>query len=150
MDGNGVWRFPEGSGRQGRMERYCCSVICGAPMTSKVKGLRWDEPKDCANGSGQFVMCISSTILEPWHDKTNKVTVHPVKTQIRVFTVCTKKAWVLSHTLSTQRWLWSDWVDAKADLSLRWAHTHYVGFVMSWLTYLPMYWCVWMPWPVSR
>ena len=22
MDGNGVWRFPEGSGRQGKMERY--------------------------------------------------------------------------------------------------------------------------------
>ena len=39
-DGNGVWRFPEGSGRQGRMERYCCNVIYGAPTTSKVKGLR--------------------------------------------------------------------------------------------------------------
>ena len=23
------------------------------------------------------------------------------------------------------------WADAKADLSLRWAHTHFVGFVMS-------------------
>ena len=32
--GNGVWRFPEGSGRQGRVERYCCNVICGAPTTS--------------------------------------------------------------------------------------------------------------------
>ena len=37
---NGVWRFPEGSGRQGRMERYCCNVIYGAPTTSEVKGLR--------------------------------------------------------------------------------------------------------------
>ena len=27
--------------------------------------------------------------------------------------------------------LWSDWADAQADLSLRWAHTHFVGFVMS-------------------
>ena len=42
MDGNGVWRFPEGSGRQGRMERYCCNVIGGAPTTSKIKGLRWE------------------------------------------------------------------------------------------------------------
>ena len=42
MDGNGVWRFPEGSGRQGRVERYCCNVICGAPTTSEVKGLRLD------------------------------------------------------------------------------------------------------------
>ena len=29
----------------------------------------------------------------------------------------------------------SDWTDAQADLSLRWAHTHFVGFVMSWLRY---------------
>ena len=29
-----------GSGIQGRMERYCCNVICGAPTTSEVKGLR--------------------------------------------------------------------------------------------------------------
>ena len=27
----------------GRVERYCCNVICGAPTTSEVKGLRWDE-----------------------------------------------------------------------------------------------------------
>ena len=24
-------------------ERYCCNIICGAPTTSEVKGLRWDE-----------------------------------------------------------------------------------------------------------
>ena len=42
-----------------------------------------------------------------------------------------KKAWVLSYPLSAQRWLWSDWADAQADLSLRWAHTHFAGFVMS-------------------
>ena len=43
MDRNVVWRFPEGSGRLGRMETYCCNVICGAPTTFEVKGLRWDE-----------------------------------------------------------------------------------------------------------
>ena len=43
MDRNWVWRFHESSGRQGRMEKYCCNIICGAPTTSKVKGLRWDE-----------------------------------------------------------------------------------------------------------
>ena len=52
---------------------------------------------------------------------------------IRVFAVRMKKHWVLSYALSTQRRLWSDWADAQADLSLRWAHTHFVGFVMSWL-----------------
>ena len=77
---------------------------------------------------------------------------------IRVFAVRMKKAWALSYPLSAQRRLWSDWanaqpdwsdwVDAQPDLSLRWAHTHFVGFVMSQLmysvslstpTYLPSY-----------
>ena len=30
--------IPEGSGRQGRRERYCCNVICGARTTAEVKG----------------------------------------------------------------------------------------------------------------
>ena len=42
--GNGVWRFPEGSKRQGRMERYCYNVMCGAMTTSE--GLRWDDDDD--------------------------------------------------------------------------------------------------------
>ena len=50
---------------------------------------------------------------------------------IRVFAVRMKKHWALSYPLSAQRRLWSDWADAQADLSLRWAHTHFVGFVMS-------------------
>ena len=50
---------------------------------------------------------------------------------IRVFAVHMKKAWFLSYPLSAQRRLWSDWADAQADLSLRWAHSHFVGFVMS-------------------
>ena len=32
-----------------------------------------------------------------------------------------------------------DWADAQADLSLRWAHSHFVGFVMSRLI------CDWRP-----
>ena len=36
---------------------------------------------------------------------------------IRVFAVRMKKSWVLSYPLSAQRRLWSDWVDAQADLS---------------------------------
>ena len=49
---------------------------------------------------------------------------------IRVFAVRMKKTWVLSYPLRAQRRLWSDWADAQADLSLRWVHTHFVGFVM--------------------
>ena len=58
---------------------------------------------------------------------------HPLSL-IRVFAVRIKKALILSYPLSAQRRLWSDWADAQADLSLRWVHTHFVGFVMSWLS----------------
>ena len=47
-----------------------------------------------------------------------------------VFAVPMKKAYVLSYPLSAQQRLWSDWVDAQADLSLRWAYMHFVGFDM--------------------
>ena len=52
---------------------------------------------------------------------------------IRVFAVRMKTPWALSYplsALSAQRRLWSDWADAQADLSLRWANTHFVGFVV--------------------
>ena len=50
---------------------------------------------------------------------------------LRCLFVRMKKHYVLSYPLSTQRKLWSDWADAQADPSLRWAHTgHFVGFVM--------------------
>ena len=55
---------------------------------------------------------------------------------IRVFAVRMKKPWVLSYPLSAQRRLWSDWADAQADLSLRWVHSHFVGFFMSRLIYI--------------
>ena len=68
---------------------------------------------------------------EKWH-------VRPAKTQISlgirpvwlVFAVRMKKAWVLSYPLSAQRRLWLDWEEAQADLSLRWAHSYFVGFVV--------------------
>ena len=46
---------------------------------------------------------------------------------IRVVTIRMKKPRVLSYA---RRRLWSDWADAQADLSLLWAHSHFVGFVM--------------------
>ena len=63
--------------------------------------------------------------------KPTKWHVRPAKTQdqpghppslIRVFTVRMKKVWILNYLLSAQRRLWSDWVDAQADLTLRWVH----------------------------
>ena len=48
---------------------------------------------------------------------------------ISIFAVLMKKAWTHSYTLSVQRRLWSHLGYAQADLSLRWAHSHIVGFV---------------------
>ena len=75
---------------------------------------------------------LNSQRNEPPHDKTNKMSVRPAKTQISlgirpvwsVMAVHMKKAWVLSYPLSTQWRLWSDWADAQADLSLCWAYIH--------------------------
>ena len=89
-------------------------------------------------------------VFEPRHVKTNKMACAPSedsdqpghpRSLIRVFAVRMKKPWVLSYPVSAQRRLWSDWADAQADLSLRWAHMpfcwfchvlscHFVGFVM--------------------
>ena len=39
MDRPGVRQVPEGSGKQGKMEKTGCNIICGAPTTLAVKGL---------------------------------------------------------------------------------------------------------------
>ena len=76
--------------------------------------------------------------FEPPHDKTNKMTVRPAKTQISLgirpvwseSSLRMKKAWALSYPLNAHQRLWSDCAEAQAKLSLRWAHSHFVGFVM--------------------
>ena len=89
--------------------------------------------------TGHFVGFAVS--FEPRHDKTNKMSVRPAKTQISlgirpVWSESSLSAWRNFGSLATH-WAhsenWSDWADAQADLSLRWEHTHFVGFVMSWL-----------------
>ena len=61
----------------------------------------------------------------------NKVTVRPAKTQISLG--IRRAEWVAKDPsfLHADSENWSDWADAQADLSLRWAHSHFVGFVMS-------------------
>ena len=76
-------------------------------------------------------------LFEPHRDKTNKMACAPSEDSdqpghppslIRVFAVRLKKARILSYPLSAQRRLWSDWSDAQADLSLRWAHMPFCWF----------------------
>ena len=39
MDRPEVRQIPEGCGKQGKMEKTGCKIICGAPTTLAVKGL---------------------------------------------------------------------------------------------------------------
>ena len=64
---------------------------------------------------------------EQQHDKTNKMSVCPAKTQI---SLGIRQVWSES-SLCTQ-WVPKDPRFLQADLSLGWAHTHFVGFVMLW------------------
>ena len=84
----------------------------------------WSESLLCAQGVAKnpsFFHADSEDSDQPGH----------LPSLIRIFTVRVKKPWVISYPFSAQRRLWSDWADAQADLSLRWAHSHFVGFVMS-------------------
>ena len=72
-----------------------------------------------------------NSIIEPRHDKTNKMSVRPAKTQISlnirpVWSESSLSAWRKLGFLATH-WVqsedWSDWADAQADLSLRRAHS---------------------------
>ena len=76
---------------------------------------------------------------EPRLDKTNKVTGRPAKTQFslgirQVWSESSMSAWRKLGSLATH-WAhsedWSDWADAQADLSLRWAHNHFVVFFVA-------------------
>ena len=75
--------------------------------------------------------------IDPRHDKTNKMICAPSEDSdqpghppslIRVSAVRLKQNWVLSYPLSTQQRLWSDWADAQADLSFRWAQKSFCWF----------------------
>ena len=78
--------------------------------------------------------------FEPRHDRTNKVTVRPAKTQFSlgtrpVWSESSLSAWRKLESWATQ-WAHNEDSDAQAELSLRWAHSHFVGFVMSWLIFI--------------
>ena len=89
-----------------------------SPVTKKIWDASWQNQQ---NG-----MCAQRRLRSAWASDS----------LIAVFTARVKKVWALSYPLSAQWRLWSDWVDAQADLSLHWAHSHFVGFVMRWLKWL--------------
>ena len=60
---------------------------------------------------------------------------------IRVFAVRMKKAWILRYPLNALRRRYQTGQMFRL-ICLRWAHTHFVGCVMSWLNYT---WFVYFP-----
>ena len=126
-----------------RSFRICLNVL----LSGENWAASWQNQRnDCApsEDSDQPGSSQGSWVLvneyEPRHDKTKKVTASCEDSDqpwhqpnlIRVFAVRMKKAWVLSYPLSAQQRLWSDWAGAQADLSLRWAHSHFFGIRPVW------------------
>ena len=71
---------------------------------------------------------------EPTHDKTNKMTVRPAKTQI---SLGIRPAWSESSLSAWRRFgsLATHWAHSK-DSDQTWWHSHFVGFVMRQLIYV--------------
>ena len=112
-----------------KQQKFNCRFDIGIYFQQIVMSIIRDKHKDidwAASWQNQQNECAPSEDSDqPGH----------LPSLIRVFAVCMKKAWVLTYLLSAQRRLWSDWAEAHADLSLRWAHSHFVGFVMSRLSF---------------
>ena len=75
--------------------------------------------------------------IEPPHDKPNKMACAPSEDSdqpghppslIRVSSVRSMGSWGPKLSSCGQRRCWSDWMDAQADLSLRWAHMPFCWF----------------------
>ena len=99
---------------------------------------------DTFSAFGNILSCkvSGSATYEPPHDKTNKMICASsedsdqpghLSSLIRVFAVRMKKAWVLSHPMSAQRRLIRL---GGCFFSLRWVHSHFVGFFMRRLIFL--------------
>ena len=86
-----------------------------------------------------YTLLHAMTGNEPWHDKSNKISVHPAKTRISLG-ICP----VWSEPLMCAQWvamalrgLHADSEDSDQTgqmprlICLRWTHSHFVGFVIS-------------------
>ena len=129
----------------------CYSLRCSC---SYPVGQSWHTRAGRTWGNGSPPGTVHIVLLHPsgWSEtmrtdmsrhmtKSTKWHVHPARTQISlgirpVWSESSLSAWGKLGSLATH-WVHSedssDWVDAQADLSLRWAHSHFAGFVMRWL-----------------
>ena len=105
-------------------------------MVISVGAISRDGVRDNVIYWNSFIFQGCKQSYEPPHDKTNKMTVCPsedsdqpghLPSLIRVFTVCMKKAWVLSYLLAQGKTL-IRLSECQADLSLRGAHKSFCWF----------------------
>ena len=110
-----------------RITAYGCNIFakCSVKFEARVMGARTineimeKKEKLTAARQNQKMTCAPSEDSDqPGH----------LPSLIRVFAVRMKKHWILIYPLSAQQRLWSDWVNAQADLSLRWAHRSFCWF----------------------
>ena len=138
----------------GNTECICLSSPSAAIMTKRTDcpasvTLLWIELLNVAS-MYWHLFCVTIP-MSRLMTKPTKCHVRPAKTQISlgirpVWSESSLSAWKKLGSLATQwahsedsdqtgrmprlNWVfWSDWADAQADLSLRWAHSHFVGFV---------------------
>ena len=123
--------------------KFKCVVL---PWSNRAKRGRWTGKQgrswtDCSFKSKNSVNPNQTAVwfwpvTELPHNKTNKMTYAPSKTQISlgicpVWSVSSLSEWRNSGSLATH-WGhckdWSDWADAQADLSLHWAHISFCWF----------------------
>ena len=128
--------FEKCSVKPNNVIRICFNIKTFNDTRSDINFMSMKKLILCCSVSGrERYMCHDMT----WQNQQNECAHSEDSDQtgrpslIRVFAVCMKKPWALSYPLSAERRLWSDWADAQANLSLRWVHIHFVGFVMSWL-----------------
>ena len=125
-----------------------CTYLSGfcerAQVVETNIGFVIEKQPNAQRGSGPKHYCRILKTSELRHDKTNKVSVRQANTQIKLgirpfWSESSLSPWRNLGPLATHwapQWrFWSDWADAHADLSFRWAHTHFVGFVISRLKY---------------
>ena len=94
----------------------------------------------CKKCDKMYMCCICGLEEEAfwatsWQNQQNDLCAHKDSDQpghppslIRVFAVRSMGSLGPNFASGGQRWLWSDWADAQADLSLRWAHRSFCWF----------------------
>ena len=101
------WPFQGGASVAVYYHCYCLSVFM---FNRDIWATSWQNQ--------QNDLCAQRRLRSAWHKPS----------LIRVFAVRTMDSWGPNVSSCGQRRLWSDWADAQADLSLRWAHRSFCWF----------------------